>query len=676
MKLKSIRWAGPTSGVFLLLAGGCTAIAGLDKDYTLAECGAGGSSSSSAASGVAGSSGSFGGAGDGGAGGQGGAPDGSFTAVTEAFAYCDLAVVQQASKLQENGDSEVVSSGERKKQGIRLTEDTKERRSSVYHKLPIQFGPGASLYQHFRVRISGGLANAPPNGGSGFSFVLQNDPGGDPLKVGKDGIGVKALGAASDGFGYSGITQSIALELDTLQNQAAGDPDGNHLALDIGGLTNHTSDGTSTGTPLDVQPAGSIVAPWQPVALDPVMQSLESTAISYDTRDVWIDYECSGTGVCSMKVYMAFNAATASADFADSAKAETLPKKPDAPIMVVENLNDLTNYLSGPTGFAGFSASTGNVADEHLVTYWVLNRQPLVDSDMNNLEDQCECGAVPGACSGNVPICDSSVGQGFCRDCLSDKECVAATPDKPFCDLFVLGGSGACAECLTDAHCPEEKPYCDRTTHECSANCTTDEQCDPAKWCDNPTGVPLAGACRDDLPNDAPIPTSANHTPPLHGACSPEAAAVTCQSGVCDPADDQCGYLAGGPCSIDDGPIVCRTGTCSPAGVCACSDDTDCGGATSGRVCDQATHECRDGCRGLGGNTCPTTLECSSVTADLGQCSEPAKAEPRCPPAPSGSRSPAAAPCAFSPPGSSSEPAPLLLFAALGAHLARRRRAR
>lgn len=602
-------------------------------------------------------------------------------AVAEAqdLAYCDFGVLKQTSKLRVNVDAEVVPSNEPKKQGLRVTEEKKGQLSTAFHELPLNFGAGASFYQHFRIRISGGALNMPPNGGDGLAFIIQNDPGEDPLMVGKIGSGIKAVGAsgAGAGFGYSGITQSLALEFDTLQNNMSSDPNGNHLALDIGGYTNHTSDGTPMGTPLEAQPAGSTVAPWQPITLDPSTQSLESTATSYDTRDVWVDYECSAADACSMKVYMTFNAAPLSAGFADQTKPDTLPQKPDAPIMVVENLKDISSYLKGNTGFAGFSATTSGGADEHLVTYWVLSQQPLADSNLNNLEDQCECFDVPGACAGNLPYCDSTSGQGFCRDCLTDNECFEAAPDRPICDPILDGGTGACVECLTDAHCFGEEPYCNTAVHECTANCTNDAQCDSAEWCDNPSALEFGGTCLEDLPNGEPMPKSENHTPPLEGLCTAEAAAVVCQSGTCDSLDNLCGLPIGSPCTTDSGPIICRSGVCSETNVCACATDTDCGDAKSGRVCDSATGACFDGCRGVEGNGCPGAYTCSSETNVVGECKPPPPVPPQGTQVSGGSVEGAGLfSCGAAGRGGSGGPAALMLFAALAGHVARRRRGR
>ncbi|MFS8065257.1 MAG: MYXO-CTERM sorting domain-containing protein, partial [Byssovorax sp.] len=53
-----------------------------------------------------------------------------------------------------------------------------------------------------------------------------------------------------------------------------------------------------------------------------------------------------------------------------------------------------------------------------------------------------------------------------------------------------------------------------------------------------------------------------------------------------------------------------------------CMTDSECGAANSGKVCDEATKTCVDGCRGEGGNTCPDGKVCSSPTVKIGTCVE------------------------------------------------------
>ncbi len=80
------------------------------------------------------------------------------------------------------------------------------------------------------------------------------------------------------------------------------------------------------------------------------------------------------------------------------------------------------------------------------------------------------------------------------------------------------------------------------------------------------------------------------------------------------------------PCSGDfgtSGTNACTAARpqCLPSGECVgpCSTDTDCGNATSGRVC--VASACQEGCRGTGGNGCATGRICSSTTNAVGTCS-------------------------------------------------------
>jgi len=52
----------------------------------------------------------------------------------------------------------------------------------------------------------------------------------------------------------------------------------------------------------------------------------------------------------------------------------------------------------------------------------------------------------------------------------------------------------------------------------------------------------------------------------------------------------------------------------------ACADDTQCGTAQSGRVCDPPSGVCLDGCRGKGGNGCPQGEACTTTDVTIGSC--------------------------------------------------------
>ncbi|HRG99845.1 MAG TPA: SBBP repeat-containing protein [Polyangiaceae bacterium] len=78
------------------------------------------------------------------------------------------------------------------------------------------------------------------------------------------------------------------------------------------------------------------------------------------------------------------------------------------------------------------------------------------------------------------------------------------------------------------------------------------------------------------------------------------------------------------------GPRACAAATpkCLLSGVCGnqgdCSVDAECGGATSGRICEpKVSTKCIDGCRGVDGNGCPAGLVCTSKTAVAGTCAPP-----------------------------------------------------
>jgi hypothetical protein len=158
----------------------------------------------------------------------------------------------------------------------------------------------------------------------------------------------------------------------------------------------------------------------------------------------------------------------------------------------------------------------------------------------------------------------------------------------------------------------------------CSANgtclpvggCNVDADCAANKWCDE-----SKHACSPKLPNGDPVPTDAPHmSPTLDGKCSVDAGALVCESGVCDTADDECGYANGhGPCTQDNGKIVCRSGTCGADGNCAsglgCTADADC---KSGEWCNETEHACT--MKLPNGDPIPTDAPHMSPTLD-GKCS-------------------------------------------------------
>src|SRR5512140_2704373 len=87
---------------------------------------------------------------------------------------------------------------------------------------------------------------------------------------------------------------------------------------------------------------------------------------------------------------------------------------------------------------------------------------------------------------------------------------------------------------------------------EAYAQCNADADCTSGYWCKVSTHT-----CTLKLANGTAMPSDPPHTGPvLNGICTFAAGALVCQSGVCDVADDRCGYANGdGPCSLVTGAI-------------------------------------------------------------------------------------------------------------------------
>jgi uncharacterized repeat protein (TIGR01451 family) len=158
-------------------------------------------------------------------------------------------------------------------------------------------------------------------------------------------------------------------------------------------------------------------------------------------------------------------------------------------------------------------------------------------------------------------------------------------------------------ECDNSSQCPPAKPYCDPNTNVC-VGCKSDADCtDPLKPACQPSG-----ACGQCSATNAKLCTGS--TPVCNtskGVC------VLCTLGPSGNAD-QCKTSPDGP--------VCVAGP-NDTVFCGCDQDSDCGNATSGRVCDTNVQKCIDGCRGKGGNGCPTALTCTSPDTTIGQCVTP-----------------------------------------------------
>jgi MYXO-CTERM domain-containing protein len=240
-----------------------------------------------------------------------------------------------------------------------------------------------------------------------------------------------------------------------------------------------------------------------------------------------------------------------------------------------------------------------------------------------------------------------------CVACITDGAPSCADPDRPACQR--LGAlRGACTECSATnaALCGGVKPVCVADLGVCGcAGPSDDRSCGAAD-----SGLICSRAGGFCVPGCGPAPRNGC---PTGQSCLDVMNGVGQCSGAMCHADADCRAplahcdLSGGPdghcvqCLFDtdcDAPLVCdptkkkceecvsgatNNTQCRPElagsqcltdGSCGCLADTDCGGATSGRVCDATTSRCVPGCRGTGGNACPSDQVCSSTTDTIGRC--------------------------------------------------------
>jgi len=196
-------------------------------------------------------------------------------------------------------------------------------------------------------------------------------------------------------------------------------------------------------------------------------------------------------------------------------------------------------------------------------------------------------GAVPTDPAHSSPTLDGS-----CTTAAGALTCVSGVCDESDDKCGYANGNGSCTGSTGPTVCRSGACSKDGTCMTVGG-CNVDGDCSDGKWCNVSTHT-----CTAKVANGGSVPTDTEHkTPTLDGNCTAAAATLTCASGVCDEADDKCGYADGkGPCTASNGAVVCRSGSCSASGVCkpaaACNTDSDCKTAT--HFCDTGTHACTE----------------------------------------------------------------------------------
>ena len=178
---------------------------------------------------------------------------------------------------------------------------------------------------------------------------------------------------------------------------------------------------------------------------------------------------------------------------------------------------------------------------------------------------------------------------GQCTVAAATLTCLRGVCDVHDNDCGYANGDGPCT--VADGGVVCRSGFC-TLSGLCGApgSCDVDTDCSRRDWCDESTHT-----CTAKVANGVAVPSDPPHTnPTLNGMCTVAAGALTCTSGVCDTADNECGYANGdGPCTPTNGGVVCQSGMCSTGGTCepsgGCNVDADC---ASGNWCDETTHTC------------------------------------------------------------------------------------
>jgi len=204
------------------------------------------------------------------------------------------------STLQINGNAACVSNV------LRVTPATFGQSGSAFSNTLIPLGGGNTFSTVFSFQItgSGGSSDGDGLGADGLTFTVQPN--------------ASTAGGGGGGIGYAGISKSVAAEFDTWNNGAgAGDPDGNHVGIDLN---------------------GSVFS----VVTAPVATRMNNGAVWW----AWIDYNGS---VLELRL----------------SSTSTRPASPTLSYTV-----NLVSVLGGTQAYVGFTSGTGAAFGNHDILTW------------------------------------------------------------------------------------------------------------------------------------------------------------------------------------------------------------------------------------------------------------------------------------------------------------------
>ncbi|HEX4882795.1 MAG TPA: PEP-CTERM sorting domain-containing protein [Casimicrobiaceae bacterium] len=223
-------------------------------------------------------------------------------AVTHAAVVINFPNFANCATLQVNANAACTSNV------LRVTPATFSQAGSAFSQTAITLGPGNtfSTFFSFRITNSGGSGDGDGLGADGITFTVQ------PVANTAGGLG--------GGIGYAGIPNSVAIEFDTWNNGLPGDPDGNHVGVDLNGSVS------------------SVVAA-------PVATRLNDGNVWY----AWVDYDGS---VLQVRLSQA-NARPAAA--------------------LISHPVNLATVIGTPQAFVGFTSGTGAAFADHDILSWTFD---------------------------------------------------------------------------------------------------------------------------------------------------------------------------------------------------------------------------------------------------------------------------------------------------------------
>ena len=234
---------------------------------------------------------------------------------------------------------------------------------------------------------------------------------------------------------------------------------------------------------------------------------------------------------------------------------------------------------------------------------------PTISGHAPPLTGACTPGAGTAVCQSAV--CDVDNRCGYAN---GDGTCTGATGGT-VCRSAVCDPDGKCGFANGDGPCTVGSAPTVCRSGSCSSTgvcqpvgaCAVDTDCAATQFCNT-----ASKTCTPKLGNGTPVPTIAGHAPPLTGACSAPVASSVCQSGVCDPTDNACGYANGdGSCSVATAGTVCRSGVCDPDGKCGLANgDGPCSASSASTVCRSKACSTSGVCAPSGG--CLVDGDCTS----------------------------------------------------------------